>query len=52
VSNRQRFSLIALLAACCAVLAWFGLTTHRPYLGLLFLTLAFLLWVPMALLVP
>jgi hypothetical protein len=52
MSCRVRFTLIALLAAGAVVLCWAGLTVHRTFLGLAFLTLACMLWVPMALLVP
>jgi hypothetical protein len=50
--RRVRFTLIALLAAGAAVLCWAGLTEPRRLPGLCFLTLACVLWVPMALLVP
>lgn len=52
MSNRWRGYLIGLLTVCMGVLVYAGLTVHRPLLGLLFLGLAFTLWVPMALLVP
>jgi hypothetical protein len=52
VSRRWQAALITVLAACCCGLLWAGLTVHRLWLGLFFLALACVLWVPMALLVP
>lgn len=52
MSERWRVALIVGLAFCCGVLVWAGLTAHRPWLGLMYLTLAIMLLVPMVLLVP
>ena len=52
MSKRWQYCLVAVLALCSAGLCWAGLTVHQTWLGLMFLTLAIMLWVPMALLVP
>lgn len=52
MSKRWRYRFTGVLAAIAAVLCWAGLTSHSPWLGLVYLTLACAIWVPLALLVP